>query len=216
MKISKSSLIKISNCSNRNSKFYLRKTKKIRNIFTSLESKQIYEKYVKLDINKAIIDMLDKNEFIWWNNSLEEDKSWLKITPFGTKKIAFGGPHLYFAFIKNFDEMVFSINLEGVYYNRKLIHVYPVAENFKIFLQLILACRGSLLVDQIISLETIEDFNKEFSIFLKDEYEDIDFHKDLKYTLKKIADTLGIHSLKNPYIYVKNLQNLFDYKKLNL
>ncbi len=133
-------------------------------------------------------------------------------TPKGTYVIGWEGTvGIHFGFIEGFGEMVFAINpCSGAEdRNGMPLFVYPLAENFEIFLRLILAGYG------VYSIEQIVHFTKEeFKDYLKNELMYDKHFKNTQFVLNAICNELSLTPLENPYDYVKKIQNEFDYSKL--
>lgn len=86
-------------------------------------------------------------------------------------------------------------------------YVYPLAENFKDFLQLILACKATTAAEQII-LWTQEQFND----FLVGE--DNAVRPEQQAVLDTIQRELKLEPMEDPYQYVRLVQQYFDDSKL--
>ena len=115
---------------------------------------------------------------------------------------------IHYCFIDGLDEMVFAVNLEGaVNENGDDLHVYPLAENFEIFLKIILVCSCANHVEQIIRFTKAE-----FESYLKtDIFDDENFSNQQQKVLNTIKNERSLTVLDNPFEYVKALQKEFDY-----
>lgn len=157
---------------------------------------RFYQKYKALNINKSYI-------------SLEEGSETADYfcTPIGAKVIGWENG-IHYCFIDGLDEMVFAVNPGGaVNENGDDLHVYALAENFEIFLKIILACSCANHVEQIIR------FTKdEFERFIKNDLsDDENFRNQQQKVLNTIKNELSLTVLDNPFEYVKALQKDFDY-----
>ena len=111
----------------------------------------IYKEYEKLKLNKSYIGLEEGDK-----------EGGYFCTPIGTRVIGWEGVGgIHYCFIDGFGEMVFAVNPNGVVdSNGEDRWVYPLAENFKIFLQLILDIGNVTPIEQIISLskDKFEEF----------------------------------------------------------
>lgn len=119
-------------------------------------------------------------------------------TPVGARVIGWENG-IHYCFIDGYGERVFAVNPETCCDK----YVYPLAENFKDFLQLILACKATTAAEQII-LWTQEQFND----FLVGE--DNAVRPEQQAVLETIQRELGLEPMEEPYRYVRQLQASFD------
>ncbi len=163
---------------------------------------KLYELYKNLSVDKSYIGLAQG-----------DTEGGYFCTPKGTYVIGWeGADGIHFGFIDGFDEMVFAINpssgAEDT--NGMALFVYPLAEDFKTFLRLVLVGNG------VTSIEQIVWFTKEqFLEHLKNDCPDnVDFKSKRQAVLSTICSELSLTPLENPYEYVKKLQSDFDYSKL--
>lgn len=113
-----------------------------------------------------------------------------------------GGDGVHFCTIPDhFGDMVFVV--EPIPLDE--IHVRPVAENFIDFIRVLLAVRFTgILLD--IPLRSEAEFREGLQIFREQ-------HETEEHTerLRHLAAYYGVTPMDDPYTYVRNLQNDFDY-----
>lgn len=110
---------------------------------------------------------------------------------------------IHYCFIKGYRDMVFAVNPESCVDK----YVYPLAMNFKDFLCLILTCGSTTAAEQIIG------WNKEqFESFVVSEYNAK--HPEQEKVLEEIRRVLKLEPMKNPFEYVKAVQEQFDDSKI--
>ena len=147
----------------------------------------IYEKYCQLNIDGRWIGL---------------EKSDLSVdyfcTPINATVIGWENS-IHYCFIKGYRDMVFAVNPEPCVDS----YVYPLAMNFKEFLQLILTCGSTTAVEQIIGWS-----KEQFESFLNSE--DNAKHPEQEKVLEIIRKELKLKPEENPYEYVKAVQELFD------
>lgn len=122
--------------------------------------------------------------------------------PRNTRAIGYEGAILY-CLIDGYGEMVFACNPESCAER----YVYPLAKNFEDFVALILACGTVNPIEQMIwqSKSQFEEHLREEKKLRTSEQERI---------LAFLERELGIQPMKNPYEYVKSVQQNFDDSKL--
>ena len=152
----------------------------------------LYEKFQSLKVDTAYIGLA------------HEENTPYFCTPIGATIIGWDNG-IHYIFISGFGEMVFAVNPDTCcdYY------VYPLAKNFLDFLSLILTTRGTNTLQQII-------------LWDKQQYLDfITSPNECAYTSKKEVTEvleeirlLGILPAKDPFSYVKEIQENFPYEKI--
>ena len=151
----------------------------------------IYEKYCQLNIDGRWIGL---------------EKSDLSVdyfcTPINATVIGWENS-IHYCFIKGYRDMVFAVNPEPSVDR----YVYPLAMNFKEFLQLILTCGSTTAVEQIIGWS-----KEQFESFLNSE--DNAKHPEQEKVLEIIRKELNLKQKENPYEYVNAVQELFDVSKI--
>ena len=151
----------------------------------------IYEKYCQLNIDGRWIGLEKSDLFVDYF-----------CTPLNATVIGWEN-NIHYCFIKGYRDMVFAVNPEPSVDS----YVYPLAMNFKEFLQLILACGSTTAVEQIIGWS-----KEQFEIFLNSE--DNAKHPEQEKVLEIIRKELKLKPKENPYEYVKAVQELFDDSKI--
>ena len=157
----------------------------------------VYKEYQKLKLNKSYIGLEECD--------IEEGYF---CTPIGSEIIGWETGGIHYCFINGFDEMVFAVNPNGsIDGNGKEKNVYPLAENFEIFLRLILAANSVTPIEQIIyfSKEDFEDFIVSDNNAILPEQQEV---------LNYLQEKLGLDPFETPYEYVKTLQSKFDYSQI--
>lgn len=145
--------------------------------------------------------------------ALDIDKKLLALTPSeitdeyfcypkNAMPIGFEGAIMY-CFIKGCVDTVFACNPESCADK----FVYPLAENFKDFIAIIIACGSANPVEQIIWMN-----REQFENHLELELENLTAGQ--RRALGILSESLGITAMKDPFGYVKELQNKFDYGKI--
>lgn len=150
-----------------------------------------YEKFKSLDVDMSIIG-LEKGD----------EEGGYFCTPKGARVIGWECDGIHYCFIDGFGEMVFAVNPESADDR----FVKPLAENFESFISLILACEGTTAAEQINIFDRAG-----FDEFMKNSTEFIDERRKV---LKILENELGIKPMKDPFGYVKNLLENFDYSKI--
>ena len=151
----------------------------------------IYEKYCQLNIDGRWIGL---------------EKSDLSVdyfcTPINATVIGWEN-NIHYCFIKGYRDIVFAVNPEPSVDS----YVYPLAMNFKEFLQLILACGSTTAVEQIIGWS-----KEQFENFIVSE--DNAKHPEQEKVLEEIKSVLKLEPMENVYAYVKAVQEQFDDSKV--
>ncbi|MBR6800345.1 MAG: hypothetical protein IKM61_01150 [Eubacteriaceae bacterium] len=150
-----------------------------------------FEKYMNLDIDASLIG-LERGS---------EDGGYF-CTPVGAK--VFGRESgIHYCFIEGYGDMVFAVNPMPW----KDDYVYPLAENFRDLLKLILYAGSITVIEQIVW------FSKEqFEMFIKSE--DNKFVIGQAEVLDVIRKEFNISPVSDAYDYVKALQKDFDDSKI--
>ncbi len=151
----------------------------------------IYKKYLKLNIDGSSIGLEQGGG---QNNYF--------CTPKGAGVIGWAGADgIHFCFIRGFGEMVFAVspmNTPGNY-------VYPLAQNFKDFLRLLLACGHTAALEQAWCWDQTQ-----FDEFL---WENTPTAEQTA-TLAIIREKLSLTPIERPFAYIKDLQAGFDYSRI--
>ena len=123
-------------------------------------------------------------------------------TPKGAKVIGWAGVDgIHFCFIRGFGEMVFAVSPMNVVPD----YVHPLARNFPDFLSLLLACGDSA------ALEQAWQWNfEQFQAFLADNPPT----EEQKTVLARISRQTGLSPIEEPWQYLHELQDTFDYSKI--
>ena len=157
----------------------------------------IYKEYQKLKLDKSYIGLEEG-----------DTEGGYFCTPIGAKVIGWESGGIQYCFINGFNEMVFAVNPNGsIDDNGEVKNVYPLAENFKIFLQLILATNSVTPIEQIIYLskEGFEEFIASDDNTILPEQQEV---------LNCLKEKLHLIAFENPYEYVKGIQSKFDYSQI--
>lgn len=151
----------------------------------------LYEKFRRLKIDFSAIG-LEKGS----------GRSDYFCTPKGARIIGWEGVDgIHYCFLKDFGEMVFSVNPMGMQGD----YVHPLARNFEDFLRLLLAC-GS-----VSALERAHAWTKEqFDNFLQENRPETERGT----ALDAIASAFCLLPMEEPFAYLKKLQEGFDYGKI--
>lgn len=123
-------------------------------------------------------------------------------TPKGARVIGWENA-IHYCFIRGYGEMVFAVNPESCADR----YVYPLAENFRDFLSLILACGSTTAVEQIINWD-----RDAFADFLSGP--DNAMVPGQQDALTALQKGLRLTSMQDPFGYVKAVQARFDDSKL--
>ena len=154
--------------------------------------KTLFEKYHALDIDTSLIQLEKREDFYVYD-----------CYPVNAKPIGFEGCILY-CFIDGYEEMVFAANPENYGEDGQ---VYPLAENFKDFLRLVVACGSANPVEQIENMT-----REQFENHVKTTWDSCG--EEGRAVLEKIKMELGISPMEDPYGYVKEVQKNFDRSKI--
>lgn len=151
----------------------------------------MFNKFKKLNIDCSLIGFEQNEDYVEYF-----------CTPKGAKIIGRAGVDgIHYCFIRGFGETVFAVspsNLPGDY-------VHPIARNFEDMLRLVLSCGDLAAVEQA-------------HIFSKEQFEE--FVESNKPTaeqaslLETLADKLSLTPIEQPFEYIKELQQSFDYSKI--
>lgn len=157
----------------------------------------IYKEYEKLKIDKSCIGLEEG-----------DTEGGYFCTPIGAKVIGWENGGIHYCFINGFDEMVFAVNPNGSVDDKgEDRNVYPLAENFKEFIQLILAANSVTPVEQIIYLS-----KEEFENFIVSD--DNAILAEQQKVINILQEKLDLTPIEKPYEYVKKIQSKFDYTKI--
>ncbi len=122
-------------------------------------------------------------------------------TPQGAQIIGCAGVDgIHYCFVEGQDEMVFSVNPMGMRY------VMPIAQNFEDLLRLLLACGSMDAIEQsyLWSEEQFEQYLEENKP-----------SAEALLVFDVLRDKLKITPMEHPFIYLRNLQDSYDYDKLH-
>lgn len=151
----------------------------------------LFDKYMQLNYDTASIS-LEKAEEVYPYFCY----------PLNAHAIGFEGCIMY-CFIEGYGEMVFAANPESC----ADTNVYPLADDFKDFMRLVLACGSANPVEQIIWMNKAQ-----FEQHIEDERK-IQTDKQ-KFLLDILAKKLELTPMENPFEYVKSIQSDFDDSKI--
>lgn len=159
----------------------------------------LYKKFCELNLETSIIGLAQ--------NRASYDESQYFCTPIEAHIIGWEGcDGIHYCFIKNFNEMVFAVNpMTCCDY-----HVYPLAKNFEDFLRLLVSVHSTTMLEQIILLS-----KESFEININSD-EQISFSSlpEVRRVIDTLQCSLNIKPMENPFEYVKELQNSFDYSQI--
>lgn len=123
-------------------------------------------------------------------------------TPRGAKIIGGAGVDgIHYCFIRGFGEMVFAVSPM----NPAPHHVHPLASDFSDFLRLLLACGDSAALEQAWQWD-----QEQFETFLREN----PATKEQKAVLAQITEQTGLEPMNNPWQYLRELQDSFDYGQI--
>ena len=151
----------------------------------------LYQKFRKLDIDHSAI-------------GLEQRDTPVKYfcTPKGAKIIGCAGVDgIHYCLVKGFGETVFAVspaNLPGEY-------VHPIARSFEDMLSVLLACGSMAAIEQAYMWD-----EPTFDKYVKENRPD----EAQTAAMTVIREQLGIEPMENPFAYIKELQESFDYDQL--
>lgn len=152
-----------------------------------------YEKYKALKLDGCPIGLA------------EEDSEPYFCTPVDAEIIGWDNG-IHYCFLPEFGEMVFCVNPE----TRCDQFVYPIAENFRDFLRLILAVGCTNPLQQIVwwGRKQFEDFirNPEEAAYAAS--------PEVTAVLRAIGEHLDLTPMEDPFGYVKGLQTDFPYERI--
>ena len=154
--------------------------------------KTIFEEFMsmKLDTRTIGLDKSDCEDYF--------------CVPIGAKVFAgLGVDGVQFCFIDGFNEMVFAISPEAI--ENKFVN--PIAENFEIFLRLVVSCKNANPLEQI-----YWNTREEFISFLEEDMKNASAEQTA--VLGQLQSELNISPMTDPYAYVKELQRGFDYSRI--
>lgn len=147
-----------------------------------------YRKFIETDIDCSEIGLIRR-----------ENSEGYFCTPKGAVIIGRAGVDgIHYCFVPGYGDTVFAVSpMNGVGE-----HIHPLAQNFRDFLRLLLACRDLAAMEQAWqwSREAFDSFVRDIS--LTDEQQRI-------HTL--LAAEFDLTPMENPYDYMKSLQDRFDY-----
>ncbi len=157
--------------------------------------RKMFQQFKKLDINRDEI-----------NFSHSDYSSPYFCTPVGAEILGWESD-IHYCFIDGMGDMIFAVNPQTC----QQYYVYPVAENFRIFLTLIVSANSRNPVEQII---TFSDVSK-FTDFLKSEKEWFD-RSEHSAVIDKIQREFDLQPISptQVYDYVRKLQQSFDYSRI--
>ncbi len=123
-------------------------------------------------------------------------------TPKGASIIGWAGVDaIHYCFVRGFGEMVFAVSPA----NTNPDYVHPLANSFEDFLRLLLACGSAD------ALEQAWKWNKEqFDTYIKENTP----IENGQLVLSEMTDKRSLSPIENPWQYIKELQNTFDYSKI--
>lgn len=123
-------------------------------------------------------------------------------TPKGASILGWAGVDgIHYCRIRGFGNMIFAVSPM----NSAPDYVHPIAEDFETLLRLLLACGDAAALEQ--AWQWNED---QFNAFLA-EYPPTD---EANTVLSKICEKLRLSPMENPWQYLHNLQENFDYSKI--
>lgn len=153
---------------------------------------ELYEKFQKLSVDTA-----------WIGLAQEEDRLYF-CTPIGATIIGWDNG-IHYCVIEGFGEMIFTVHPESCcnYY------VYPVAEKFSDFLCLVLATKGTNSLQQMILWD-----RRQYTDFISSPDEMAYASKQEVMDALNAIQAIGISPMEQPFEYVKQIQQQFDYSKI--
>ena len=151
----------------------------------------LYQKFKELNIDLSAIGLEQR-----------DTSSDYFCTPKGAKAIGWAGVDgIHYCFVKGFDEIVFAIspmNLIGE-------QVHPIARSFEDMLSLLLACGSMDAIEQAYMWDEAA-FDRYIQENQPGEVQSA--------AMAEIKEQLGIEPMENPFAYIKELQESFDYNQL--
>ncbi len=123
-------------------------------------------------------------------------------TPRGARIIGWAGVDgIHYCFIRGFGEMVFAVSPM----NPAPHYVHPLASDFSDFLRLLLACGNSAALEQAWQWD-----QERFETFLREN----PATEEQRAVLAQIAEQTGLTPMNNPWQYLRELQDSFDYSQI--
>ena len=151
----------------------------------------IYHRYLELE--------LDGSEYGFMQS---DDSTTYFCTPLGAKIIGWTGVDgIHFCFIEGYGETIFAIspmNFAGDY-------VHPVASSFSDFLSLILSSKDTAAIEQAWQWDQVT-FDSYVAEIQESARRTVQF--------QCIQESLEIEQMPNAYRYIHELQNEFDYSRI--
>lgn len=124
-------------------------------------------------------------------------------TPKGAKIIGWAGADgIHYGFIRGFGKMVFAIspmNVPGDY-------VHPLAKDFTDFLRLLLSCGSADALEQAHCMN-----QEQFARYLQENAPT----EQGRAVMEAVKDAFGLVPMEEPFAYIKELQNGFDYSRIH-
>lgn len=152
---------------------------------------KIYREFQRLNIDHSTIGM-DQNV---------SDTNYF-CTPVGAEVIGRTGVDgIHYCFIEGFEDMVFAVSPESLPGE----YVHPIAKNFEDLLRLLLACGSMDAIEQTYMWD-----EELFDQYLMDNQPD----ENQRFVLSVIKNAFQITPMEEPYSYIKEIQETFDYNKL--
>ncbi len=131
-----------------------------------------------------------------------EENSPYFCTPRGASIIGWAGVDgIHYCFIRGFGEMVFAVSPMEVAPN----YVRPLAGSFEDFLRLLLACKDCNFMEQVWQWSP-----EDFSQMVADSTPD----RAAAETLDQIQKSMKLTPMEQPWAYMRELQDSFDYSKI--
>ena len=160
------------------------------------DSQRLYKDYLALGLDGSWIG-LEQEE--------REDDDRYFCTPVGARIIGWDNG-IHYCFLPDFGETVFCVNPETCcdYY------VYPLAENFREFLSLLLAAGNVNTMQQIIW------WDKAAYESFRSNPEELEYaaRPEVRRTLETIRTRLGIQPAEHPFERIKAIQKDFPYDRI--
>lgn len=123
-------------------------------------------------------------------------------TPRGARIIGGAGVDgIHYCFVQGFGEMVFAVSPM----NPAPHYVHPLASDFLDFLRLLLACEDSAALEQAWQWD-----REQFETFLREN----PATKEQRAVLAQITEQMGLSPMENPWQYLRELQDSFDYSQI--
>ncbi len=153
----------------------------------------LYEKFKNMKVDTS-----------WVGLAKEEDYGYF-CTPVGADIIGWDNG-IHYCLLEGLDEMVFAVNPDTCCDE----YVYPLAKSFADFIGLVLACKGTNPLQQIILWD-----KQHYLDFMADPNE-VEYAKspEVATALSALQETLGIAPMAAPFEYVKAVQQDFDYRNI--